>query len=387
MTVHSTPADLDLIAAAVETLNVAPPEVNIKAKFVELTQNDNKALGFNWTLGGVNLGGHSVIGSGGTQPSLTTPGSSANPATYVPPGTVNPISTFPGTIIPGTTDGLIAPANTTIPPSTSDGLVTSGLRNALNAPTVATVTGILTDPQFRAAIQALEQRDGVDLLQAPEVTTESGRQAQIQAVDVQTIVTGTGFTSLGNNATPSAGTGAVINNSAGASSTPTTDIIPLGPVLDVIPWVSADEYSIQMTIIPTVTEFLGYDNPGQFVPQALVTGGGGNSTPLTAVLPLPHFRMRQVVTSAIVWDAQTIVIGGLITDSVSNVKDKIPLLGDMPFVGRLFRSESTSKTKKNLLIFVTPTIINPDGTRYHSDDEMPFAQSGIPPQAQKPVTQ
>ena len=150
---------------------------------------------------------------------------------------------------------------------------------------------------------------------------------------------------------------------------------------------SADEYSVQMTIIPTVTEFLGYDNPGQFVPQALVSAGTAQSTPLTAVLPLPHFRLRQVVTSAIVWDAQTIVIGGLITDSVSNVKDKVPLLGDMPFVGRLFRSESTSKTKKNLLIFVTPTIINPDGTRYHSDEEMPFAQGGIPAQPQKPVSQ
>jgi len=152
--------------------------------------------------------------------------------------------------------------------------------------------------------------------------------------------------------------------------------LPLGPTLDVIPYVSADEYSVQMTIIPTVTEFLGYDDPGKFVVQTQVGGG----TPLTAQLPLPHFRLREVVTSVTVWDAQTVVMGGLITDSVSKTKDKVPLLGDMPLVGRFFRSESSQKSKKNLMIFVTPTIINPDGTRYHSDEEMPFLQS-IPPRA------
>jgi general secretion pathway protein D len=95
---------------------------------------------------------------------------------------------------------------------------------------------------------------------------------------------------------------------------------------------------------------------------------------------LPHFRLRQVVTSVTVWDAQTVVIGGLMSDSIANTKDSVPVLGDLPLVGRLFRSEASQKAKKNLMIFVTPTIINPDGTRYHSDDEMPFAQNS-------PVTQ
>jgi general secretion pathway protein D len=90
---------------------------------------------------------------------------------------------------------------------------------------------------------------------------------------------------------------------------------------------------------------------------------------------LPHFRMRQVTTSVTVWDSQTVVLGGLMTDSVTKEKDKVPFLGDMPFLGRLFQSESSAKTKVNLMIFVTPTIINPDGTRYHSDDEMPFLQN------------
>jgi type II secretory pathway component GspD/PulD (secretin) len=73
------------------------------------------------------------------------------------------------------------------------------------------------------------------------------------------------------------------------------------------------------------------------------------------------------------------------TDNVLKTKDKVPVLGDLPLFGRLFRSETFVKSKKNLIIFVTPTIINPDGSRYHSDDEMPFNQSLFPPQ--RPVTQ
>src|SRR5262249_21921515 len=125
--------------------------------------------------------------------------------------------------------------------------------------------------------------------------------------------------------------------------TPTTQSLPFGPTLDVIPYVSADEFSVQMTLIPSVTEFIVYDNPGQFVPQAALPTG----QTLTSVLPLPHFRVRQVTTSVTVWDSQTLVLGGLMTDSVSKVKDQIPMVGDLPVVGRFFRSESFTKTRKN----------------------------------------
>jgi general secretion pathway protein D len=262
-------------------------------------------------------------------------------------------------------------------------LLTSGLRNVINAPSVATFSGILTDPQFRVVVRALEQREGADLLSESEVTTLSGRQTQIQVVDLITIVTGTSLnqttTGGGGGLTGAGGAGAV-----GSTVQYPTQILPFGPTLDVIPYVSADGFTIQMTIIPTITEFLGYDDPGQFVPQAqsVSGGGGGAAVPLRAQLPLPHFRLRQVTTSASVWDGQTIVLGGLITDNVTKVKDKVPVLGDLPLVGRLFKSESSSSSKKNLVIFVTPTIIDPSGARYHSDDEMPFAQTAIPRQPQ-----
>src|SRR5258707_7406945 len=182
-------------------------------------------------------------------------------------------------------------------------------------------------------IRALEQRDGTDLLNQTEVTTVSGRQTQIQVVDLITIVTGTSL----NQTTTGGGGGALGAGGAGAVGSTLnypTQILPFGPTLDVIPYVSADGFTIQMTIIPTITEFLGYDDPGGFVPQAQsVSGGaGGAAIPIVGQLPLPHLRLRQVTTSAIVWDGQTVVLRGLITEDVIKSKDKIPVLRDLPLV-------------------------------------------------------
>ncbi len=164
----------------------------------------------------------------------------------------------------------------------------------------------------------------------------------------------------------------VVNQAANTQIiAPTTAMIPLGPELDVIPNVSADGYTIQMNLIPTLTEFLGYDNPGSFQTQV---------GQLQAPLPLPHFRVRQVTTSAIVWDGQTVVLGGLISEEVQKTKDKVPMLGDLPLVGRLFRSETSFTSKKNLVIFVTPTLIDPAGNRIHTEDNLPYDPNKIPAQ-------
>jgi general secretion pathway protein D len=365
--VRATLQDLDTIEAAVQVLNIAPPQVNIKAKFVEITQTDARALGFDWYLGNVLMNNGAMGFQAGTAPSFAGAPSAANPG-----------GSFPGSIANGTS----------IPASATDGLLTSGLRNQIgtqnpvNTPTLATLTGILTDPQFRVVLHALDQRQGVDLLNESSVTTLSGRQTQIQVVDLQTIVTGTSLNQTATGGTAGTLTGATGGGAVASSVNYPTSILPFGPTLDVVPYVSADGYTIQMTIIPTVTEFIGYDPPGQFIPQAQSVSGGANGigVPLTAQLPLPHFRLRQVTTSAIVWDGQTVVLGGLITEDVTKIKDKIPVLGDLPLVGVLFRSESSLTAKKNLMIFVTPTIIDPAGNRFHSDEDMPFAQSLVPPQ-------
>lgn len=364
--------DLEIIEAAVEMLNQAPPQLTIESKFAEMTQDDSRALGFDWFLGNTTTAGGSIGLQAGTAPSFQ-----GNPTT------ANPSGIFPGGGIP-LGNGTFIPGAGAIGTSASDQLLTAGLRQTVgnnnNVPAIGTITGILTDPQFRVVIRAIEQRSGADLLSAPKVTTLSGRQAHISVLDLVQIVTGVDLSQTAG------GSGAANNNSTASvgvvasSITFSTDQLPFGPTLDVMPTVSADGYSIQMVMIPTFTEFLGYDNPGQFVPQAQSVGGSTVGIPLTAVLPLPRLRVRQVVTTCNVWDGQTVVLGGLISEDIRKIKDKVPVLGDLPFFGRLFRSESNESSKKNLLVFVTPTLIDPAGNRLHTDEEMPFARTQIPPQ-------
>jgi len=163
--VKATPEELDTIERTIQALNQVAPQVHIKARFIELQQDDNAALGFDWYLG--NFINGSVVASGGSQPSLFN----GNPTTsgYFPGET-------PAGIIPG---------------SANDQLVTGGLRNT--GPALATVTGILTDPNFRVVIHALEQRTGVETLAEPEVVTTSGRQTQMRATDIKYIITGYSF--------------------------------------------------------------------------------------------------------------------------------------------------------------------------------------------------
>ena len=156
--------------------------------------------------------------------------------------------------------------------------------------------------------------------------------------------------------------------------TPITQQIETGPVLDVVPVVLSDGYTINLTLIPSLTDFNGYD-PEPNIPNVT---SGLNVVQLPVVLP--DFTVRQVVTTVNVWDNQTVVIGGLISSQVQSQKDKVPVLGDIPVMGRLFQSQSKTTMRKNLMIFVTATIVDPAGNRVHTDDELPFAQNTIPTQ-------
>jgi general secretion pathway protein D len=320
-------------------------------------------LGFDWFLGNTLMKNGAIGMQGGTAPSFAGV-----------PSTANPGGTFPGSFgIP------------TFGSSSTDGNITSNVRSgggSAGAASIMTITGILTDPQFRVVIKAIENRTGTDLMAAPKVTTLSGRQTQIQVVDIRTIVVGnsTGGQTGGGGAT--AGGVAAGGASTVATVNYATAAIPLGPVLDVIPYVSADGYSVQMTLIPSITEFLGYDTETAklFVPQVQTGVGNTVSQPIESVLPLPIFRSRQVVTSCNVWDGQTVVLGGLLAETVEKISDKVPVLADLPIVGRLFRSEGQRTRKKNLIIFVTPTIIDPAGNLVHTPDNYPYDPNSVPPQ-------
>ncbi len=180
-----------------------------------------------------------------------------------------------------------------------------------------------------------------------------------------------GFVLVGGTLTASAQVNTI--NPSASAIIPITQAVETGPILDVVPYVLSDGFTINLALIPSDTEFGGYDN--LVLPNVT---GSLNVVQLPTVLP--KFTVRQVVTTVNVWDNQTVVLGGLITSNVQNTKSKVPVLGDLPLFGRFFQSQSKSMTKDNLMIFVTATLVDPAGNRVHSDDQLPFAQTSTPVQ-------
>lgn len=157
--------------------------------------------------------------------------------------------------------------------------------------------------------------------------------------------------------------------------TPEVQQVETGPILDVLPDVLSDGYTINLTLIPSLIEFSGYQSPPSL--------GSFSTAGLNVVLlptALPEFSVREVTTTVNVWDGQTVVLGGLVDSTLTDTKDQVPVLGDIPIIGRLFQSVQKTEDKRNLMIFVTATLIDPAGNRVHSDDELPFAQTTIPAQ-------
>jgi type II secretory pathway component GspD/PulD (secretin) len=83
----------------------------------------------------------------------------------------------------------------------------------------------------------------------------------------------------------------------------------------------------------------------------------------------PIFNSRKVTTSVSVWDGQTVVLGGLMREDVQKTEDRTPIIGDVPLIGRLFRTNAEQHIKRNLVIFVTARLVNPAGQPLHSLEE------------------
>ena len=119
-----------------------------------------------------------------------------------------------------------------------------------------------------------------------------------------------------------------------------------------------EDYTISLTLEPRVTEFEGFVEYGG--PSIATTGGTTVTVPAGFYQPI--FSTREVSTEVTVFDGATVVLGGLTRDEVKTVNDSVPILGDIPGVGRLFRSEGETRQKRNLLIFVTANLVSPGGS-------------------------
>jgi type II secretory pathway component GspD/PulD (secretin)/tetratricopeptide (TPR) repeat protein len=365
--VRNTEENLELVDALVEQANVAgPKQVEIEAKFVEITQNNLKELGFDWLLGQFNVGNQGLFGSGGT--SGTNLPVNPNDFPFVGPNGV-PVGQFPVTA--GNRSGNLA-----ITANALDALLFGIPGASALAPGFFGLSGVFTDPQFQVVVRALNQKKGVDLLSAPRVTTKSGQRAVIEIVrefryptqfDPPKIPESTGAT----------GVQGIVGGST-SNAFPVTPTTPTnfetrntGVTLEVEPVVGPDGVTIDLNLVPQVVEFEGFINYGSPI-QTFSTNALGITTTqvLTPnVINQPIFNSRKVTTSVSVWDGQTVVLGGLMREDVQKTEDRTPVIGDIPLVGRLFRSNSEQHIKRNLVIFVTARLVNPAGQPINATEE------------------
>jgi general secretion pathway protein D len=368
--VRNTQDNLDMVDALVDQANAsAPKQVSIESKFVEINQNNAKELGFDWLLGPFSLNGK-VFGGGGTAGN-GVPVDSAN-FPFVDPSTGNPIGQNP--VTSGNRSGNFA-----ISANALDALLLPGLGQVAGvAPSAFGLAGVFTNPQFQVVIRALNQKKGVDLLSAPSVTTKSGQRAIIEVIrELRYPKTYTQPQVPSISST----TGTQIIGAAAAVPVVVTPTTPLdwetrntGVTLEVEPVVGGDASTIDLNLIPQVVEFEGFINYGSPINAIGVNSVAGISVSqpveLTPnVINQPVFSTRKVTTSVSVYDGQTVVLGGLMREDVQKTEDKVPIIGDIPLVGRAFRTNTEQHTKKNLVIFVTAKIITPAGIPLNEEEE------------------
>lgn len=371
--VKNTAPNLDLVEAYVESIGKdTPKQIYITAKFVEVSQKNTEELGFDWLLGAFNIpGSDRAFGSGGNvgnSPNGSLQNSSGATTDFpmlFPSG--GPVGQFP--LSRANRSGSAA-----IESDSVDGLISGSTAVSSVAPGALAITGVLTDPQFQVVIRALNQRKGVDLMSAPSVTTKAGTRATIEVIrefwyptEFDPPEIPQQFGSLGTATTAIGGTAS--SSFPVTPTTPTTfEMKPIGVRMEVDPVVGADGYTIDLNLSPEVNEFEGFINYG----SPIQTGGTdalGNPVQIVLTenrIPQPVFSTRKVTTSVTVWDGQTVALGGLIREDVQDVEDRIPILGDLPIIGRLFQSKAEDHFKRNLTIFVTALLIDPSGQRVNA---------------------
>lgn len=370
--VRNTQNALDLIDTLVDAANgVQPTQVEIESKFLEITQNNLKELGFNWLLGPFAIG-DGVYGAGGTQGFDRT----VNAATY-PFVNQNGTAVGQNPLTGGLRSGSGNSPNAAVTSNSIDALL-AGIApgTVAAAPGIFGLSGIFSNTQFQVVIRALNQKKGIDLMTAPKVTTKSGNKAVVKVVRNFPYPTEFNPPEPPQAASTGGSTAVIVTGfiSQGlvTPSTPTAfETRDIGVTLEVEPVVGPDNYTIDLNLSPEVVEFDGFVNYGSPILGPVLT------TPVTVgtailtsnVINQPIFSTRKVTTSVSIWDGQTVALGGLIREDVQKVQDKVPILGDIPLAGRLFRSDVDQKIKRNLIIFVTARLMDAEGQPVRRDED------------------
>ena len=338
LTVQDTADQMELLEELVNAGQAPTLMVRISAKFVEINQEDlndltiSSAFNFNNPLavgadligGAVGVptkaNGHPLLG-----PTFSTSLAGAN------------------SFSPNGIDQLLVPRS--------------------NSTNLFSAQGIINVYQYNVVIQALAQKKSFDLLSEPFNMTKSGETGTLEAIRV--------FPYPIAFDPPQLVTQTITTGAVGAVTVPPTPptVIPATPTdfkrrnigvrLVSRPQITADNKTIDLSLVPEVTDFEGFINYGS---QLNVGNPDGTFSLLSAnLINQPVFNTRRINTKILVRDGSTVVLGGLIREDLQSINQKVPILGDIPLLGRLFQSKATMSNKRNLIIFVTANIYRNDG--------------------------
>ncbi len=317
LVVVATDPEQQAVDALISQLDKPTRQVLIETRLVEINSNPKSKKGVDWT--GTLQEQHVTFGNGIGSGTWTT--------------------TFPGASSGnngggGTLDGSGNSQSGSIINQVGGGGFSWNTKSGMTP-----AIGFLSADGLSAVLSFLNSSADAQVVSTPRIVTLDNEMANIAVTRTYPIFQ------------VSAGSA----NAAGGSSVNYSNV---GTTLKVTPRISANDY-IWLHVQPEVSSFFG-----NFQQQV---GGGQGNTSLT--LSAPVFDSRSVETKVLVPNSNTLVIGGLVKDNPRAGYTKVPLLGDIPALGLLFRSEDKEIDKDNLLIFITPTIVkDTDFQTSHSGD-------------------
>jgi general secretion pathway protein D len=347
LVVRNTAENLTLVDTYVDqAVNATAKQVEISVRMIEVNETRLQELGFDWLMGQFNVPGSERVFAGG--------GSGAA-AGEVLPFNGNPITNglrSSGAILGvPSIDGLLG--RVSVPAADS------------RSPGIFALSGVFTDPQFQVVLRGLNQSKGVDVLAAPTVITKSGQRANITVSrefryptefdppqipqSLSNVVDGITYTASFAPITPSTPTAFEMRN--------------VGITLEVEPVVGDGNRTVELNLVPSSVEFEGFIDYGEDIQNSAPIGIGGQDVFYTVRNDIlqPIFRTNKVTTSVTVWDGNTVVLGGVTLEKRQQIDDKVPIVGDLPIVGRAFQSKVAQVERKNVLFFVTVRVIDPAG--------------------------
>ena len=372
LTVRNTIANLELVQSLADAMAGSEPAmVVVQVRMMKTQERTLKELGFDWLLNEFSLGGSGIV-----------PGVAAG---WLSGGSENPASLDDVALLPGETNRRAfttgnRSGDEAISGNSIDALILEQqegfARGKKRAPGILWANGTINNTSLTMLMRGLDQKKNVDLVVAPSTTSRSGQQTKVEVI--REFIYPTEYeppelpNQIGGGVSVDFDTGLISGSQQSFPVTPATptsfEMRPVGVELDVLPTVSEDRHYIDLAIKPSVTDFDGFVNYGSAITSP-GTDSFGNPTN-TVVTPneilMPVFSVMKAETNLTVRDGETLVIGGMLQESVQKVEDKTPFFGDIPIAGRLFRSEAHAPVRTAVVFFVTAKVVDATGRTFSS---------------------